>query len=136
MTFAFSQIILTTWNNQKSEKLPTIPINILDEKTFRKRSQRKLLSPALTSTVMVNREELKALLSTLGVSVDDAVIDEINKIADVNGDSKIDFNKFVKAPTEWLVNNFYFFRKIFMLFFPFLYHFFFQILFYSILAPF
>ena len=96
----FLRLSLLLENNQKSEKLPTIPINILGEKTFRKRSQRKLLSPALTSTVMVNREELKALLSTLGVSVDDAVIDEINKIADVNGDSKIDFNKLVKAPTE------------------------------------
>ena len=48
----------------------------------------------------VTKEELKALLSTLGESVDDAVIDEMIKIADVNGDGKVDFNEFVKAATE------------------------------------
>ena len=49
----------------------------------------------------VTKEELKALLSQLGESVDDAVIDEMIKIADVNGDGKVDFNEFVKAATEW-----------------------------------
>ena len=48
----------------------------------------------------VTKEELKALLSTLGESVDDAVIDAMIKIADVNGDGKVDFNEFVKAATE------------------------------------
>ena len=48
----------------------------------------------------VTNEELKALLSQLGESVDDAVIDEMIKIADVNGDGKVDFNEFVKAATE------------------------------------
>ena len=48
----------------------------------------------------VTKEELKALLSTLGEAVDDAVIDEMIKIADVNGDGKVDFNEFVKAATE------------------------------------
>jgi Ca2+-binding EF-hand superfamily protein len=48
----------------------------------------------------VTKEELKALLSQLGESVDDAVIDEMIKIADVNGDGKVDFNEFVKAATE------------------------------------
>jgi calmodulin len=45
--------------------------------------------------VQVTKEELKALLSTLGESVDDAVIDEMIKIADLNGDGKVDFNEFV-----------------------------------------
>jgi len=49
----------------------------------------------------VTKEELKSLLSQLGESVDDAVIDEMIKIADVNGDGKVDFNEFVKAATEW-----------------------------------
>ena len=48
----------------------------------------------------VTKEELKTLLSQLGESVDDAVIDEMIKIADVNGDGKVDFNEFVKAATE------------------------------------
>ena len=48
----------------------------------------------------VTKEELKALLSQLGEAVDDAVIDEMIKIADVNGDGKVDFNEFVKAATE------------------------------------
>ena len=48
----------------------------------------------------VTKEELKALLSTLGESVDDADFDEMIKIADVNGDGKVDFNEFVKAATE------------------------------------
>ena len=48
----------------------------------------------------VTKEELKSLLSQLGESVDDAVIDEMIKIADVNGDVKVDFNEFVKAATE------------------------------------
>ncbi len=48
----------------------------------------------------VTKEELKSLLSQLGESVDDAVIDEMIKIADVNGDGKVDFNEFVKAATE------------------------------------
>ena len=67
----------------------------------------------------VTKEELKALLSTLGESVDDAVIDEMIKIADVNGDGKVDFNEFVKAATEWLVNNLYIFENKFMLFISF-----------------
>ncbi len=48
----------------------------------------------------VTKEELKSLLSQLGEAVDDAVIDEMIKIADVNGDGKVDFNEFVKAATE------------------------------------
>ena len=48
----------------------------------------------------VTKEELKALLQQLGEAVDDAVIDEMIKIADVNGDGKVDFNEFVKAATE------------------------------------
>ena len=48
----------------------------------------------------VTKEELKSLLSQLGETVDDAVIDEMIKIADVNGDGKVDFNEFVKAATE------------------------------------
>ena len=48
----------------------------------------------------VTKEELKSLLSQLGESIDDAVIDEMIKIADVNGDGKVDFNEFVKAATE------------------------------------
>ena len=51
----------------------------------------------------VTKEELKSLLSQLGESVDDAVIDEMIKIADVNGDGKVDFNEFVKAATEWYI---------------------------------
>ena len=48
----------------------------------------------------VTKEELKSLLSQLGEAVDDSVIDEMIKIADVNGDGKVDFNEFVKAATE------------------------------------
>ena len=38
----------------------------------------------------VTKEELKSLLSQLGETVDDAVIDEMIKIADVNGDGNPD----------------------------------------------
>ena len=47
------------------------------------------------------KQELKVLLSQLGEAVEDAVIDEMIKIADVNGNGKVDFNEFVKATTEW-----------------------------------
>ena len=56
----------------------------------------------------VTKEELKALLSQLGEAVDDAVIDEMIKIADVNGDGKVDFNEFVKAATERKQSQFIF----------------------------
>jgi len=48
----------------------------------------------------VTKEELKNLLSQLGESVDDAVIDTLIMICDVNGDDKVDFNEFVKAASE------------------------------------
>ena len=48
----------------------------------------------------VTKDELKQLLAQLGEAVDDSVIDEMIKIADVNGDGKVDFNEFVKAATE------------------------------------
>ena len=53
-----------------------------------------------TSDGQMNKQELKALLSQLGEAVEYAVIDEMIKIADVNGNGKIDFNQFVKAATE------------------------------------
>lgn len=48
----------------------------------------------------VTKEELKDLLSQLGEPVDDAVIDTLIMICDVNGDDKVDFNEFVKAASE------------------------------------
>ena len=48
----------------------------------------------------VNNEELKALLSQLWEAVDDAVIDEMIKIADLYKNGKLDINKFFMAVTE------------------------------------
>jgi Ca2+-binding EF-hand superfamily protein len=46
------------------------------------------------------KKKLKVLLSQLGEAVEHAVIDEMIKIANVNGDGKVDFNEFFKAATE------------------------------------
>ena len=45
----------------------------------------------------VTKDELKAMLSSLGEPVDDSVVDEMMAVADVNGDGKVDFNEFVAA---------------------------------------
>ena len=49
---------------------------------------------------VVTREELTTLLKGLGENVTDDVVDEMIKIADENGDGKIQFEEFVKAATE------------------------------------
>ena len=49
---------------------------------------------------VVTKEELTTLLKGLGEDVTDEVIDEMIKIADENGDGKIQFEEFVKAATE------------------------------------
>jgi calmodulin len=43
------------------------------------------------------KEELKNILKDLGKDVTDDVVDEMIKIADENGDGKIQFEEFVKA---------------------------------------
>ena len=48
----------------------------------------------------VTREELKKLLSGLGEEVSDEVVDEMIKIADDNGDGKVNFDEFCKAATS------------------------------------
>ena len=48
---------------------------------------------------VVTKEELKGLLKGLGEDVSDDVVDEMIKIADENGDGKIQFEEFVKAAT-------------------------------------
>ena len=49
---------------------------------------------------VVTKEELKNLLKGLGEDVTDEVVDEMIKIADDNGDGKIQFEEFVTAATE------------------------------------
>ena len=49
---------------------------------------------------VVTKDELKNLLKGLGEDVTDEVVDEMIKIADENGDGKIQFDEFVKAATE------------------------------------
>ena len=48
---------------------------------------------------VVTKEELKNLLKGLGEEVNDDVVEEMIKIADENGDGKIQFDEFVKAAT-------------------------------------
>ena len=48
---------------------------------------------------VVTKDELKQLLKGLGEEVTDEVVDEMIKIADENGDGKIQFEEFVKAAT-------------------------------------
>ena len=45
----------------------------------------------------VSKDELKAMLSSLGEPVEDSVVNEMMAVADVNGDGKVDFNEFVNA---------------------------------------
>ena len=49
----------------------------------------------------ITKLELKALLSHLGECVEDTDIDEMIKIAEVNGNGKIDSNNFFNAATKW-----------------------------------
>ena len=49
---------------------------------------------------VVTKDELKTLLSGLGEDVTDEVVDEMIKIADENGDGKIQFEEFCKAATS------------------------------------
>ena len=49
---------------------------------------------------VVTKVELKTLLKGLGEEVTDEVVDEMIKIADENGDGKIQFEEFVKAATS------------------------------------
>ena len=49
---------------------------------------------------VVTKDELKTLLKGLGEDVTDEVVDEMIKIADENGDGKIQFEEFVKAATS------------------------------------
>ena len=60
---------------------------------------------------VVTKDELTTLLKNLGENVSDDVIDEMIKIADENGDGKIQFEEFVKAATSgtmwaWFSTNF------------------------------
>ena len=48
----------------------------------------------------VTKDELKAMLSSLGEPVDDAVVNEMMNVADVDGDGKVDFNEFVAASQQ------------------------------------
>eukprot|EP00356_Strombidium_inclinatum_P013509 CAMPEP_0170487134 /NCGR_PEP_ID=MMETSP0208-20121228/6000_1 /TAXON_ID=197538 /ORGANISM="Strombidium inclinatum, Strain S3" /LENGTH=93 /DNA_ID=CAMNT_0010761311 /DNA_START=3 /DNA_END=284 /DNA_ORIENTATION=+ len=48
----------------------------------------------------VTKDELKNLLKGLGEEVTDEVVDEMIKIADENGDGKVEFTEFVKAATN------------------------------------
>ena len=49
---------------------------------------------------VVTRDELMALLKGLGEEVTDEVVDEMIKIADDNGDGKIQFEEFCRAATS------------------------------------
>jgi Ca2+-binding EF-hand superfamily protein len=48
----------------------------------------------------ITKEELKALLSKSGEANDDAAVDELINIADVNSDGKVNFNEFLKVAAE------------------------------------
>ena len=48
----------------------------------------------------VTKDELKAMLSSLGEPVEDSVVNEMMNVADVNGDGKVDFNEFVAASQQ------------------------------------
>ena len=47
----------------------------------------------------ITKSELTNLLSSMGESVGDDVINDMMALADENGDGKIDFEEFVKAAT-------------------------------------
>ena len=49
---------------------------------------------------VVTKEELSNLLKGLGEDVTNDIVDEMIKIADENGDGKIQFEEFCKAATE------------------------------------
>ena len=49
---------------------------------------------------VVTKDELKNLLKGLGEDVTDDIVDEMIKIADENGDGKIQFEEFVTAATD------------------------------------
>ena len=49
---------------------------------------------------VVTKDELKSLLKGLGEDVNDEVVDEMIKMADENGDGKIQFQEFVNAATQ------------------------------------
>ena len=49
---------------------------------------------------VVTKEELTNLLKGLGEDVTEEVVEEMIKIADENGDGKIQFEEFVKAATD------------------------------------
>ena len=49
---------------------------------------------------VVSKDELKSLLKGLGEDVTDDIVDEMIKIADENGDGKIQFEEFVAAASE------------------------------------
>ena len=49
---------------------------------------------------VVTKEELTNLLKGLGEDVTDEVVDEMIKIADTNGDGKIQFEEFCVAATS------------------------------------
>ena len=49
---------------------------------------------------VVTKDELKSLLKGLGEDVNDDVVDEMIKMADENGDGKIQFQEFVNAATQ------------------------------------
>ena len=71
----------------------------INEKTKLSEKQVQELKTAFTDgDVQVSRLELKTLHSKLDESVDDELIDEMIKIADLNGYGN--FNEFVKANTE------------------------------------
>ena len=46
---------------------------------------------------VVTPDELRTLLTGLGEEVTDDIINEMIKVADTNGDGKVDFEEFVKA---------------------------------------
>ena len=46
---------------------------------------------------VINVEELKTLLKGLGEAFTDEAVNDMIKIADLNGDGKIQFNEFIKA---------------------------------------
>ena len=48
----------------------------------------------------VTKDELKTLLSGLGEEVTDEIVDEMIKIADQDGDGKVNFDEFCKAATS------------------------------------